>query len=264
MSDINIVYSGGVQNTEADNSLGGYPSPISIESEEQNNLFDDVSARETTRGHTDYRCFYVFNDSLDLKYNVDIYYEYLNNIGATIQLGILLQNEVRNLEFTTIPTGGTFTITVQGLKSGTITWDSDPNEVASRIENALKEVTDCTVEVINSGEFYYKITFKGILGNKALSSMSITDNNLTPSGSITPTIQQITIGSPINTIAPDTGFENIVPSGVPFYTVTSPLNIGTLNAAEGFPVWIKRTVSAGFEPVEGDGFIFHTNVTGTF
>jgi hypothetical protein len=260
---INFFYSGGTQNTTPDDSLGGFPSPTEV-SDMKNNLFDDILPIETTDGRTDYRCIYIFNDDLDAKYDIKVYIEYLTEIGATIYLGVLLQNAIQSLRFTQIPTGGTFTISVQGLKSSTITWNSDPDTLATNIQTAIRDVTDCDVIVNTPGVHFYKITFKGDLGSKSLTTMSITDNNLLPSGTIFPTTAHVILGSPINTIAPDTGFKNINPTGVPFGLVLSPgVLIGTLYPAEGFPIWVKRIVDSGFEAVQSDGYILKTEVTGT-
>lgn len=255
--ELTIVYSGGQQNTKADNSLGGYPSPISI-LENKNNLFDDVSSKETTQGKTEYRCFYVFNDNDYFKIDTSIYIEYIKEDGVSVYVGLLQQNAVQSLEFTSLPTSGTFTLTVQGLKSDVITWSSNTTTLASNIQTALQAVTDCSVSY-SSGK--YNITFEGVLQNKALTIMSITDNNLSPA--VTPTIAHVTFGSPINTIAPDTGNENTAPTGVTFMSMLTSTLIGTLYPSEGFPIWIQRVVAAGFDSVEGDGFIFHVKRDGT-
>lgn len=263
MVNINLVYSGGVQNEDPNSSLGGFPSPTPVVNNMKNNLFDDVSPQETTQGRTDYRCLYVFNDNPDIKFAIKLYFEYLDDIGATVQLGFFSQNAVQSLKFNEIPSGGTFTITVQGLKSDTITWDNDVDVLATNIQTAIQSVSDCLVSVVTPGQFIYNITFKGVLGNKSLTLLSVTDNNLTP-GVITFTVQQILPGSPINTVAPDTGFENLQPNGIPFFSILAPgVEIGTLYPSEGFPVWVRRVVSPGFEAVEGDGFIMHTDAVGT-
>lgn len=254
--EIILVYSGGTQNSIQQDSLGGFPSPVEVTNNEKNNLFNDIKSQQTTLGVTDYRCLYVFNDSENYNFDTTVFISYLNEIGSTLELGLLRQNAVQNLEFSEIATSGTFTITIQGLKSNTITWDNDSTILANNIETALQAVSDCTVEIISS--FYYKITFKGILGNKALTDMSITDNNLEPYGTIIPTVSQVIKGSPINTVAPDTGIENLSPTGVPFASIVKPgIEVGTLFPSEGFPIWFKRSIEAGFDSVEGDGFNLH-------
>ncbi len=256
--NINVVYSGGNQNTGQEGSLGGFPSPVPV-TDDKNNLFDDISSRQTTQGETDYRCLYIFNDEVSLQYNVGLYVEYLDDIGATVQLGFLQQNAIQNLNFTQVPTGGNFTITVQGLTSGIIYWSNNPNALAINIELALAEVTDCMVEVATAGQFSFNITFMGVLGNKAIGLMTLTNNNLTPAA--TTQVTQIQLGSPINTIAPET-INGVLPTGIPFQDALAPgVVIGTLFPAEGFPVWIRRSIAPGFEPVEGDGFNLHVVAT---
>lgn len=254
--DIILVYSGGTQNSIQQNSLGGFPSPVEVPNNEKNNLFNDIRPQQTTLGVTDYRCLYIFNDHLTRSFDVTVFFSYLNEIGATMRLGFLQQNAVQSLRFTDLATSGTFTLTIQGLESSTITWDNDSNVLADNIEAALQTVTDCTVDVVSP--FYYNITFKGILGSKSLTDMSVTDNNLEPYGTIIPTVSQVVRGSPINTVAPDTGFENLSPTGIPFANVVVPgVEVGTLFPSEGFPLWFKRSIEPGFDPVEGDGFNLH-------
>jgi hypothetical protein len=253
--NINFVYSGGTQNTSQDKSLGGFPSPVSI-ANIKNNLFGDITPRQTTQGVTDYRCIYIFNDDSDLKHNVTIFVEQLDSLITDIQLGFLQQNSVQRLQFSTAPTSGSFTISVQGLKSGVISWNNDPDVLATSIQTAIQTVTDCSVTVTTEGDFDFNITFKGVLGNKAIESISVTDNNLSPD--TTPTITQVTSGSPINTVAPDTGIDMVAPTGVPFVSATYPgVSIGTIYPSEGFPLWIKRTILPSFDQVEGDGFKLH-------
>jgi hypothetical protein len=260
MSDINLVFSGGVQNTGQKDSLGGFPSALPP-GDGKNNLFDNVTAKQTTQGWTDYRCMYVFNDNDNIRFDLTLYISYLSEIGATVSLGLLLQNEVQSIRFTDVPTGGTFTISVQGLKSDTITWNDNPTILAANMETAIKAFTDCSVT--SSGSNTYQITFKGRMSNKALTTLSITDNALTP-GSINPVIAKVTMGSPINTIAPDTGDQKTPPTGIPFTTPLTPgVLIGTLFPSEGFPVWVKRIVPPGFEAVEEDGFELILKASGT-
>lgn len=257
-----IVYSGGGQNDEQKNSLGGFPSPVEI-NDDKNNLFDNVTPKQTSEGHTDYRCFYVFNDGVDAQYTVTVFIEYLNEVGATVNLGVLLQNEVQRLTFAGTPTGGTFKLSIQGTLTDPITWNSDGDVLAAAIQSAIEDkITTCTV--VNSGTNIFTITFTGVYQNKALSAMSANTSLLTPLGTISATVTRIQYGSPINTIAPDTGDARIVPTGVPFFQPLSPgVEIGTISPSEGFPVWVKRTVEEGFDAVENDGFKLHLKTVGT-
>lgn len=254
--DIILVYSGGTQNAIQQNSLGGFPSPVEVDNEEKNNLFNDISPRQTTLGVTDYRCLYIFNDDSTRRMEVTLFFSYLNDVGASMRLGFLQQNAVQSLSFPVLATSGTFTLTIQGLTTSVINWDNDSDVLAENIETAIQTITDCEISAVSP--FSYNITFKGVLGNKSLTTMSVTNNNLEPIGTIVPTVQQVTTGSPINTIAPDTGLENLSPTGVPFLNVLTPgIQIGTLFPSEGFPLWFKRSIDPGFDPVEGDGFNLH-------
>lgn len=254
---ISLVYSGGAQNTNPDRSLGGFPSPTSINTN-KNNLFDDVSPTETSQGKIDYRCLYIFNDDTDFSHQITIFVEYLKEPGATIEFGVIIQNAVQGINFSPAPPGGDFRISIQEFETDVITWNNDSTVLASNIQNALNSITQCSVSVVS--QYNYRITFMGILGNKSLSTLSITHNTL----GMTPTVSQVTVGSPINTVAPDTSIESVVPTGISFVSAEFPgVTIGTLNPSEGFPLWFKRTITAGFDPVEGDGFVLKTNTITT-
>lgn len=253
--NISLVYSGGAQNVNQEGSLGGYPSPVSV-TDTLNNLFDDIPPQQTTQGETDYRCLYIFNDDPALAFTITLYVEYLDDNGASVELGILQQNAVQRLTFPQTVTGGTFTITIQGVKTPTINWDSDPSVLASNIQTAIQTITGCSVVNTVSGQFSYTITFTGAMGNKSISLLLVTDNNLQPYGSL-PTITQVLLGSPINTVAPET-IPAVIPTGIPFNSALFPgVVIGTLYPSEGFPLWIMRTIAPGFEAVENDGFNLH-------
>lgn len=261
MGDITIVYSGGVQNTKQGESLGGFPSPVEV-GDEKNNLYSNVTSRQSTQGSTDYRCFYVFNDGDKAKYDVTLFIEYLNEIGSSIDLGMLLQNEIQRVAFSGGPTGGQFRLSIQGVLTDWIVWNSDGTALAAAIQNAITDkVTTCTVT--NPTTDTFNITFTGDYKNKAISLISVIKSSLTPSG-VDAQVTRLQSGSPINTIAPDTGNALIIPTGVPFFQPLNPgVNVGTISPAEGFPVWVKRTVAAGFGAVDKDGFTLKLKTVGT-
>jgi hypothetical protein len=60
-SDIKYRLSGGSGNSDPNASLGGAKSSVQITNNSLHNLFDVVSAAESTSGDTEYRCFYVHN-----------------------------------------------------------------------------------------------------------------------------------------------------------------------------------------------------------
>lgn len=263
MSDITIVYSGGSQNTGQEGSLGGFPSLVEI-GDEINNIFDNITPQQTTLGKTDYKCFYIFNDSAYLKYEITLYSDFLSEDGSTIYVGLLFQNEKQKLKFIGNPNGGTFQISIQGFTTQAIIWDVDNAVTAYSIKVALDNLSggDCTVSVVEPDTFL--ITFSGDLRFKSLSNLSVTNNQLTPLGTITETINKTQIGSPINTVAPDTGDTKTLPTSIPFSTIFYPgLIAGVLYPAEGFPIWIKRFVPENSTAIENDGFNLHLKTVGT-
>jgi len=68
-SDIKWYLSGGQDNDDPNQSLGGQISNTEIQDGQLNNLWDDVSGEEAENGDTEYRCIYVKNthSSLTLK-----------------------------------------------------------------------------------------------------------------------------------------------------------------------------------------------------
>lgn len=72
-TDILFNLSGGASNTDPDASLGGAESSTQITSDSLSNLFDEVTGDEHTAGDTEYRCFYVKNNSAETAYNVKVW-----------------------------------------------------------------------------------------------------------------------------------------------------------------------------------------------
>lgn len=72
-SDIKFYLSGGASNSNPNASLGGVKSSVAIVDDTLQNLFDNVTGAEHSAGDTNYRCFYVKNDSAETAYNVKIY-----------------------------------------------------------------------------------------------------------------------------------------------------------------------------------------------
>lgn len=60
-SDMKFYLSGGSDNSNPNQSLGGPISYAEISSGLMNNVFDDVSAVQSGSGHSDYRCVYLRN-----------------------------------------------------------------------------------------------------------------------------------------------------------------------------------------------------------
>lgn len=67
-TDIEIRYSGGATNGDANLSLGGAMSSVAVVDNALQNVFDDVQPAEATAGKIEYRCLYVFNKHATLSW----------------------------------------------------------------------------------------------------------------------------------------------------------------------------------------------------
>lgn len=63
ISELQFRLSGGVANADPNLSLGGALSSFQATDAVLNSLFDDIVLAEALAGHTDYRCFYIYNAS---------------------------------------------------------------------------------------------------------------------------------------------------------------------------------------------------------
>lgn len=79
---VNIVYSGGINNSDPTKSLGGTASVIGIPNK-LDNLFADSTPAEVTYGSTEYRAFYVFNDNeIGTMYNTKVWIDISETVTA--------------------------------------------------------------------------------------------------------------------------------------------------------------------------------------
>lgn len=269
-SEISFNLSGGAGNTDPNASLGGEPSVTTVTSD-INNLFDDVASTESESGKTEYRAIYIFNNNTTSAIGgVKVWTVSQVLGGATVEIGITLQDEVQKITITPQNdiTGGTFQIQISyfisdfGIIETTdaISWDADFDVLAQNIEDALNDLDKfSTISVAKVGsDAVFNVTFTGNDGNKKQPTLSIVNNMLTSTGdSPEIAVELVTSGSPIETIADDIGAENIPPTGITFTdpdSEASALEIGRLAAAEGFPVWVKRIVNPGTSGLAADGF----------
>jgi len=72
-SDIKFYLSGGAANSDPNASLGGAKSSVEVVDDTLNNLWDDVTGDEHSAGDTEYRCFFVKNNSAETAYNVKLW-----------------------------------------------------------------------------------------------------------------------------------------------------------------------------------------------
>jgi len=263
-SDISIVYSGGVSNSDPDASLGGDASVFPI-TDDINNLFDDVASEESSFGAIDFRAFYIFNDhATDTLYNVRVWIESQIADGATAELGIPVINEQQSIAITPFNdiTGGSFTLQFDTEITASIAWDGDTSTLAANIQTALRNLPSLSAVIVTyqASDDTFLVNFSGADGGRNQPTLAVDTNSLTSSGDPADiAVSVITEGSPINVAALDIGLEANPPTGVSFVsalTEDNAISIGSLHAADGFYVWVKRTTPPDTEGVPLDGFTF--------
>lgn len=261
-SDIVYVLSGGSANTDPDMSLGGDPSSAPVLSG-LNNLFDNVSAANSEVGIEDYRCFYVFNNSLtETLWNANVYIGTQTENGAVAELGVVVADEIQKLTILGAVTGGSLTLAYDG-DNVTFNHDSTLGTWGANLQAALRtiDVLDDVVVNVESAlstenvqTTVFTILYTGFSsGNRFQPILSVVSNDLDPA--VTVTTARVVGGSPINSIAPLVDRGTTQPTGVEFYSPTEsePFPLGDLRPTDGFPVWLKRTTPAGTAATADDG-----------
>ena len=263
-TDINVVLSGGSSNTDPNLSLGGDPSGTPISSGIVNNLFDDVSVDESEDGHEDYRCMYLFNDSIGNIFNGRIWIISQVLDGSFVEIGIEERDEIQRITLDGIATSGSFTLSYEGISFVSV-FNSDLGTWAAALQATLRALMD------GGGDLFFKdivvsasasgtttifdVSFPLQDGSRNHDSFVLESDDLGPASVdiVLSTPQQ---GSPINTIAPQISVETTPPGGVGFFvpTAASPIQIPKLIADDGFPLWVKRITPAEAIPIQNDGF----------
>ena len=210
-SDIIAVYSGGSDNSQQEFSLGGDPSVHKVVFS-KNSLFGKISGRDAISGTTDYRCIYLFNESMTDPYLTGSLY----TIGITgptdIQLGCLFADDEQKIEILGNPTSGYFLLAYDGTQ-GTdivrINFSQDTGQLASQISTALNRNPSLGGITVtgdySAGKRVFVVTFSGVSGSRHHPILRISANGLDSS---TINITKTNDGSPINAIA------NVNPSGL--------------------------------------------------
>lgn len=262
-NDIVYVLSGGSTNTDPDKSLGGDPSATPILSG-TNNLFTSVTQDESTTGNIDYRCQYVFNNSLsETLWNCNIYVKSQVEGGAFADLGVIFSDEIQLLTVIGNVTGGSLTLSYEG-DNFTVAYNASLSVWVSNFQTAIRTVpylgdvivtgqTSLTVDNIPVTTFTILYTGSAA-GNRFHPILTVITNALTPLPVVS--ASRLTAGGPINSIAPVIDRGTTTPTGVVFADTTqaSPLRLGDLRPTDGFPVWVRRTTQPDTQPLAGDGF----------
>src|SRR5581483_6236752 len=216
-NDISFHLSGGLNNTDPSQSLGGAISRQQIDSN-TNNLFDDVKFATASNGGTDYRCLYIVNNSKSEKLADASVYIKKSLTGAQIVVGVQNVNEVQALIVQGTPVvGAKFQLYYLAQKGRSfltreIVWVEDINVMAQRVAAVLNSLgivkgIQCSATDNGNGTDFL-ITFTD---GRAQTLLGIAD----PVG-VNATIQRIVSGGPINAPAPAIGIANNPPSGVNF------------------------------------------------
>lgn len=262
-TDISIVLSGGTNNLDPNLSLGGSPSAAPITDNALNNLFDDVLPAESTAGIEDYRCIYFFNDGETTIFNLNVFIDEDFEDGATMEIGVLDQDETQRIQITGTPTGGNLVLSYEGVEFTSV-YNANLGEWSVSLQNTLNSLTDEEDEVLlrnvlvtgqNTGSsLIFDILFTDQDGSKDHELIALVDNNLTPDLEVV--ISTLQEGSPVNTVAPEIASEIIPPGQVTFFASSEhdPVIVPKLRPGEGFPIWFHRTVDPGTIAVANDGF----------
>lgn len=266
--DISVVLSGGTTNINPNLSLGGEPSSSPVVDGSLNNLFGDISADQSEEGTEDYRCIYIFNDGDAEVFDLEIYISENFEGGATVEIGARLQNETQRITISNGPvTGGNMLLSYAGYNF-TSQYNSDLGVWAGKMQESLRNLTDSTgdllledVEVIaqysgsGSSTIIFDILFVGNNGYTNHPVLTLVSNNLTPS------IASISVatnfeGFPINTVASEIEVDTTPPGNISFSAASqaSPISLPRLKPTEGFPLWVKRVITADTPPQARDGF----------
>lgn len=259
-SDITFVYSGGSNNLDPSKSIGGSPSINPINGT-LNNLFSNVNREDSEEGFTDYRCFYIFNNSeTDALFNASIFFNYQIDGISLCELGVSKSTDVQILTLSSIPSSGSFTLRYEEYVTGNINWNNNFSVFQKNIQDALNDLdifSGIAVEQLSS--FNYSISFLGDDNNRNHSLLSTESVNLSPSTTIS--FVKNKEGQPVNSVAPLLATSKTPPYLVNFYQTdeSNRILVGDLLPGDGVPVWIKRTTFGSISNDQTNGFDFRLN-----
>lgn len=267
---INFILSGGSNNVNPYDSLGGEPSFVPVVNGKINNLFDDVGAKESQQGVEDYRCVYVFNDYSVTVYNVNVYIYDEVSEGASVLLGTYYADEQQRIVISSGVNGGYFKISYDGSVI-TSYYNSDLATWSNQLELDLRNITDSmgrkvleeasvNAQQVPNGDIVFDILFVGNSGKRSHEEIKLEENSLTPP-TVNVKVSTLVNGGPINRMADEISNELIPPGGVNFsrYYEQSPLSLPLLYPGDGFPLWIKRSVLPNAKSVANDGIIIRVS-----
>ena len=254
-SDILFLLSGGSANRNPELSLGGPPSSNPV-SGNLNSLFQDVTPEQASSGSTEYRCFYVSNESdSETLYSAAIQTFAQSSGGSQADLGVSKATESQRMEISGSPSSGSAGFRL-GDSSFSGTWSGSAESFRSSLLSSLTEagLGDMSISYSSGSSHVFVFSFSGSLDNKSHPLIELVENSLSGSGAVSISISRTTAGSPINTLAPLIATQSTPPAGVTFLQTssTSKIFIGNIGPGESVPVWIRRRTAANTEFKEND------------
>lgn len=255
-SQINFLLSGGTSNSNPNRSIGGPPSTFPVLGS-LNNLFSDVTSDEASSGKTDFRCFYVKNNSsADYLYDVECFIDSQAARGSTAEVGVATVTDVQNIEIKGSVTGGNLVLRYEQTEF-TAEWGGSPQNFLDSLLSAMEGVglNGVVISTSSSGVSQnFNVEFKGNQGKRNHQKIVVSENNLV--GAISVFVSKVAEGQPINSNAPLLATETVPPSKVNFYTASQRISLGILRPGDFIPIWIRRTTAASTDFKENDYFVF--------
>ena len=267
-SEIGFFYSGGPNNSNPSLSIGGNPSNFPILGS-TNNLFPNVTAEDAVAGKTDYRCFYVFNNSPTAALmDASIYVLSQKSGGSTVEIGVSKTTEVQTVLIAGTVISGNMVFKYNHIQF-TVEWDSTANLASNMTAGLASAGVDGAVVFIaitaDNPMVLISISFEGDSDNRSHPLLELYENNLDTSlGFFEPptiTISRGASGSPINSVATQLAVDTATPARVDFSSINPDqrIFIGSIMPGDSLPVWVKRTTPADTDFLETDYFTFRVS-----
>jgi hypothetical protein len=268
---IQYYHSGGGGNCNPDLDLGGDISSCVV-GDNINDLFSELTPKQSRLGLVDYRCIYVANTSMtDTMRNVVLYIDSERRGGSFVDLGVCQSNEIQTIEVTgPIPPaeGGTLTLDVVDYGSFVVPYHVLLPMWQGRFQTEMRGISGLGEVIVQAvGEIgfptdvIFTVNFKDESGAHLISLIQVTGNTLL---SATISVTEVVPGCPVNTTAVTIPKTTTAPANVVFtYPLRgNPIQLGDLLPQDSFPLWFRRTTPANTLAYTKDDIILR--IDGTF
>ena len=270
--DIAIVFSGGADNKDPNQSLGGAPSSHRIRDNFLNNLFSDVLLpTNAARPLEDHRCFYIFNDGPTTLHSFRMAIEEERG-GGLVELGVKYRTDSQRIVLDPVPSGGTLVVSYQDYNLAVTTSNGFENWTAQlrerllnlRFQSGEKILAGLELEPAISGQrLNLNLSFGGTVENERPSDYRNMDAFSAQHSQVNAQSFRILNGAPVNTIAPSLSQSTEIPPDVVFFKpdMADSFYLPRLLPSDGFPVWVKRRTEPDAPAKESDGFSLFISAT---